>query len=168
EGYELMCRAGSAALAVLGSRWPDAHKVGVVCGAGNNAGDGYVVARLARAAGYSVRVEAVVPPERLRGDAKTAWEACRDAGVDIVPFSPRRRDGFVPDVIVDALLGTGLDRPVEGAFATAIDALNAAGAPILALDVPSGLDADTGRVMNAAVHADVTVTFVGLKQGLFL
>lgn len=168
EGYELMCRAGSAALAVLESYWPEAHRIGVFCGAGNNAGDGYVVARLARAAGYAVHVETVVPPERLRGDAKTAWEACRDAGVEIVPFAPGRRDGFDPDVIVDALLGTGLDRPVEGDFATAIDALNAAAAPILALDVPSGLDADTGRVMNVAVRADVTVTFVGLKQGLFL
>ncbi|HEX6995154.1 MAG TPA: NAD(P)H-hydrate dehydratase [Gammaproteobacteria bacterium] len=167
-GYELMCRAGRAALDVLAARWPDAHKVAVVCGAGNNAGDGYVVARLARAAGYSVRLEAVVPPERLRGDAKQAWEDCRAAGVAAVPFGRAREDGFVPDVVVDALLGTGLDRPVEGAFAAAIDALNAAGAPILALDVPSGLDADTGRVMNVAVRADVTVTFVGLKQGLFL
>jgi len=167
-GYELMCRAGRAALDVLEARWPEAHKLAVVCGAGNNAGDGYVVARLARAAGYSVHLETVVPPERLRGDAKQAWEDCRAAGVDAVPFGGGREDGFVPDVVVDALLGTGLDRPVEGTFAGAIDALNRAGAPILALDVPSGLDADTGRVMNVAVRADVTVTFVGLKQGLFL
>jgi len=167
-GYELMCRAGSAALSVLEARWPDAHKIAVICGAGNNAGDGYVVARLARAAGYAVHLEAVVPPERLRGDARRAWEECRDAGVAAVPFGAGREDAFVPDVVVDALLGTGLDRPVEGAFAAAVEALNASGAPVLALDVPSGLDADTGRIMGVAVRADVTITFVGLKQGLFL
>src|SRR5690606_1153297 len=152
----------------LSARWPAARDIAVFCGAGNNAGDGYVVARLAREAGYSVRVEAVVSPERLRGDAKTAWEACRDAGIDALSFTTDGRDAFAPDVIVDALLGTGLDRPVEGAFASAIEIVNAAGAPILALDVPSGLDADSGRVFSVAVRANVTVTFVGLKQGLFL
>ena len=167
-GYELMCRAGRAALDALKAHWPDAHKIAVFCGAGNNAGDGYVVARLARAAGYSVHVESVVPTERLRGDAKQAWEDAAKAGVTAVPFGSGQDRGFAPDVIVDALLGTGLDRPVEGTFAVAVDALNGAGAPILALDVPSGLDADTGRVMNKAVRADVTITFVGLKQGLFL
>lgn len=167
-GYELMCRAGRAALDVLKARWPDAHKIAVFCGAGNNAGDGYVVARLARAAGFSVHLEAVVPPERLRGDAQRAWQDCRAAGVTAVPFGSGQDGGFAPDVIVDALLGTGLDRPVEGTFAEAVDALNGASAPILALDVPSGLDADTGRVMNVAVRADVTITFVALKQGLFL
>lgn len=167
-GYELMCRAGHAALAVLRRRWPDAQKIAVYCGAGNNAGDGYVVARLARAAGLSVRVEALVPPERLRNDAQRAWEDCRDAGVTATPFGSAVSERFVPDVIVDALLGTGLDRPVEGAFADAVAKLNAARVPILALDIPSGLDADTGRVLGAAVRADVTITFVGLKQGLFL
>ncbi|MBN1239903.1 MAG: NAD(P)H-hydrate dehydratase [Gammaproteobacteria bacterium] len=170
-GYELMCRAGQAALDVLKAHWPDAHKLTVFCGAGNNAGDGYVLARLARAAGLSVRVEAVVPPTRLGGDARTAWEECRDAGVAIHAFEPQREDsaaGFVPDVVVDALLGTGLARPVEGRFAEAVEHVNGAGAPVLALDVPSGLHADTGRVLGTAVRADVTVTFVGLKQGLFL
>ena len=167
-GYELMCRAGSAALAVLRERWPAARSIAVFCGAGNNAGDGYVVARLAKAAGLGVRAVAVVPPERLRGDAKRAWDDCRAAGVDAVPFGDDTGGAFVPDVIVDALLGTGLDRPVEGAFAAAIAAMSEAPAPILALDVPSGLDADTGRVLGVAVRADVTITFVGLKQGLFL
>ena len=167
-GYELMCRAGQAAFTVLKERWPDAHKVTVYCGAGNNAGDGYVLARLARAAGLSVRLEAVVPPTRLRGDARLAWEDCRDACVAVEPFDPGGTPEFVPDVIVDALLGTGLDRPVEGDFAEAVAHLNASCAPILALDVPSGLDADTGRPHGDAVHATVTITFVGLKQGLFL
>lgn len=168
-GYALMCRAGEAALAVLRARWPEARGVAVLCGAGNNAGDGYVVARLARAAGLSVNVEAVVPGERLRGDARRAWEDCRDAGVDIVPFGGRDdRGDFVADVVVDALLGTGLDRPVEGAFADAVGRINDTRARVLALDIPSGLDADTGRVHGSAVRAEVTITFVGLKQGLFL
>src|SRR5690606_4804986 len=160
-GYELMCRAGQAALDVLKSAWPDAHKLTVWCGAGNNAGDGYVVARLARAAGMSVRLEAVVPPERLRGDAQKAWQDCRDAGIEAEAFEAGRPGaaGFVPDVVVDALLGTGLDRPVEGAFAAAVAEVGAAGVPVLSLDIPSGLDADSGRMHGAAVRADVTVTF---------
>lgn len=168
-GYELMCRAGTAALAELRKRWPDARRIAVFCGAGNNAGDGYVVARLARAAGLDVHVVAVVPPERLRGDAAQAWADCRAAGIDAVPFGgPGAAGPLEADVVVDALLGTGLDRPVEGAFAEAIAAMNARSVPILALDVPSGLDADTGRVLGVAVRADATITFVGLKQGLFL
>ncbi|HEX7080154.1 MAG TPA: NAD(P)H-hydrate dehydratase [Gammaproteobacteria bacterium] len=169
-GYDLMCRAGHAALAVLKARWPDAHKIAVYCGAGNNAGDGYVLARLARAAGMSVRLEAAVPPVQLRGDARLAWEDCRDAGVAAEPLEPADPGGahFVPDVIVDALLGTGLSRPLEGAFAAAVRHLNASGAPVLALDVPSGLDADTGKALGDAVRAAATVTFVALKQGLFL
>jgi ADP-dependent NAD(P)H-hydrate dehydratase / NAD(P)H-hydrate epimerase len=123
-----------------------------------------------RAAGMSVRLEAVVPPLRLGGDARMAWEDCRDAGVAVEKFDPAAamRVHFVPDVIVDALLGTGLDRPVEGRLRAAVEHLNGAGAPILALDIPSGLDADSGRVLGVAVRARVTVTFVGLKQGLFL
>ena len=167
-GYELMCRAGRAALDVLEARWPDARKIAVLCGAGNNGGDGYVVARLAREAGLSVHLEAVVPPERLRGDAKTAWLACRDAGIAAGPFASGWDGGFVPDVVVDALLGTGLDRAVEGQLAAAVEKVNASNAPVLALDVPSGLHADTGHVMSVAVRANVTITFVGLKQGLFL
>lgn len=167
-GYELMGRAGYAALAILRERWPKAHKIAVYCGAGHNAGDGYIVARLAREAGLSVRVEALVPPDRLTHDARRAWQACQEAGIEAAPFGSVASEGFVPDVIVDALLGTGLDRPVDGAFAAAVAQVNAAEVPVLALDIPSGLDADTGRVLGAAVRADVTVTFVGLKQGLFL
>src|SRR5690606_31433391 len=112
---------------------------------------------------------AVFPPMRLGGDARTAWEDCRDAGVAAEPFDPSvHAHGFVPDVIVDALLGTGLDRPVEGRFAEAVAHVNAADAPILALDIPSGLHADTGRPLGAAVRATATVTFIALKQGLFL
>jgi NAD(P)H-hydrate epimerase len=167
-GYELMCRAGAAALDVLEASWPNARRVLVYCGAGNNAGDGYVVARLARASGLHAEVVAVVPTEGLKGDALRAAADCRAAGVPIQPFHADPANGAKFDVLVDALLGTGAARTLDGDFAAAVAAIGAARKPVLALDVPSGLHADTGLPLGAAVHADVTVTFVGLKQGLFL
>jgi NAD(P)H-hydrate epimerase len=164
--YELMCRAGAAAFRVLLQRWPAARSLAIVCGAGNNAGDGLVVARLAQAAGLSVGVQLVVPADRFKGAAAQAAAACRGAGVPLATFDARVLTKA--DVIVDALLGTGLARAVDGAFRAAIDAINAAGVPVLALDVPSGLDADTGWPSPDAVRAAVTVTFLGLKKGLFL
>lgn len=164
--YELMCRAGSAAFALIASRWPNARSLAVVCGAGNNAGDGLVVARLARAAGLAVAVLLVTPAERFKGAAAQAAAACRDAQIALEPFESAALERA--DVIVDALLGTGLKRPVDTDFRAAIDAVNASGAPVLALDVPSGLDADTGWPSPVGVRASVTLTFLGLKQGLFL
>ncbi len=169
-GYTLMCRAGEAALSTLTRRWPAARNVLVCCGAGNNAGDGYVLARLCQGRGLAVRVLAIGPTGRLRGDAATALQDCRESGVAIEEAGSAigsLRD-FAPDVIVDALLGTGADRPVTGAFAEAVDAINSSGTPVLALDIPSGLDADSGMPLGDAVRADATITFVGLKQGLFL
>lgn len=164
-GSTLMARAGQAAFELLLSRWPRTKTIAVVCGGGNNAGDGYVVARLAREQGMEVRVGDLGDPGRLRGDAREARLALEAAGVLPTPFTPNALEGA--EVIVDAIFGTGLDRPVEGRWASAIIRLNAAPAPILALDIPSGLNADTGRVMGEAVRADATVSFIGLKQGLF-
>ena len=164
--YDLMCRAGAAALAVVRRRWPNAKSLAIVCGAGNNAGDGLVMARLAEAAGFAVRVLALLSSERWHGDAGRAAADCAAAGVRVEPFSAAGLDGA--DVIVDGVLGIGIDRPVAGAFLDAIEAMNAAHRPILALDVPSGVDADTGAPRGAAVNATATVTFIALKQGLFL
>lgn len=164
-GATLMARAGQAAFELLLRSWPRTRTFVVVCGGGNNAGDGYVVARLAAEKGVEARVAEVGDPERLRGDALNARVALQAAGVRPAPFSPHVLDGA--DVIVDAVFGTGLDRNVEGPWASAIASLNAAPAPILALDIPSGLNADTGRVMGEAVCATATVSFIGLKQGLF-
>jgi ADP-dependent NAD(P)H-hydrate dehydratase / NAD(P)H-hydrate epimerase len=164
--YDLMCRAGEAALRVLLRRWPAARSLAIVCGAGNNAGDGLVVARLAQAAGRSVSALLMVPTERFKGAAAQAAAACRAVGVPLAAFDARALTKA--DVAVDALLGTGLKRTVEGDFRMAIDAVNAAGVPVLALDVPSGLDADTGWPSPVAVRASATLTFLGLKQGLFL
>jgi NAD(P)H-hydrate epimerase len=164
--YELMCRAAAAALRSIEQRWPQARLLVIVCGAGNNAGDGLVVARLAQAAGRAVRVLLVAAADRFQGAAARAAADCRAAGIAFSAFLPGALGGA--DVIVDALLGTGLARPVSDDFRAAVEAINAAGAPVVALDVPSGLDADSGHPSPVAVRATVTVTFLGLKQGLFL
>ncbi len=165
-GYTLMERAGEAALRCLRERWPSAWRITVVCGPGNNAGDGYVLARLARSAGYAVTVLAATDPARLRADALKACEAWRESGGMIEPFAPRALE--TAEVLVDALLGTGLSGAVRNDLAQVIDAINASGRAVLALDVPSGLDADSGLPLGAAVRAAATVTFVALKTGLFL
>jgi ADP-dependent NAD(P)H-hydrate dehydratase / NAD(P)H-hydrate epimerase len=164
--YELMCRAAAAAMRVIERRWPSARSLAIVCGAGNNAGDGLVVARLAQAAGFRVTVLLLVDAERFRGAAAQAASDGRAAGIAFMPFDARLLGAA--DVIVDALLGTGLSRPVSDEFQAAVDAVNAAGGPVLALDIPSGLDADSGWPTPVAVRATATVTFLGLKQGLFL
>jgi ADP-dependent NAD(P)H-hydrate dehydratase / NAD(P)H-hydrate epimerase len=165
-GRDLMERAGAAALDALRQRWPASRALTVVCGAGNNGGDGYVVARLARRAGFSIRALAVVGPQRLRGDAALACADFQRAGGEIVEWDGAGDPGG-DGPIVDALLGTGLDRDLAGVFHAAVESVNAAGRPVMALDVPSGLHADHGRVMGTAIRADLTVCFIGLKLGLF-
>lgn len=164
-GIELMNRAGAAAFAVLRTRWPEAHTVSVVCGAGNNGGDGYVLARLAFEAGMDVRAYPLVPAGDLRGEALAAFQDYRAAGGPLLDFIPADFEGA--EVLVDGLLGTGLDREVTGYHAELIRAMNRFPGGVLALDIPSGLSADTGSVLGVAVRADVTVSFIALKQGLF-
>ncbi|MGR9108966.1 MAG: NAD(P)H-hydrate dehydratase [Gammaproteobacteria bacterium] len=165
SGLDLMHRAGAQAYRILTQMCGECEPVSVFCGAGNNAGDGYVVARLAREAGHPVTVYALVSPEKLRGDAATVYREFAEQGGEVSEFS-----GVIAEdsrVIVDGLLGTGLDREVTGRFHDAIERINAFGCPVLALDVPSGLNADSGFPMGIAIRADRTVTFIGQKQGLF-
>ena len=164
-GYALMSRAGEAAFKLLRQRWPDARRIAVVCGGGNNAGDGYVVARLARQAGLEAWVLTLADPENLRGDAQTAWRDACAAEIPMAPFAAAEL--AEAELLVDAILGTGLERDVSGVWREAIDAINAYPADRFALDIPSGLHADTGAILGAAVHAAATITFIGLKQGLF-
>ena len=158
----LMERAGAGALEVLTRRYPGATNLVVICGGGNNAGDGYVLARLAQQAGLDVRVIALVEPGQLKGDAAASAQKYLHTGAVQDALSV---DGA--DLIVDALLGSGLNRQVGGVFADAIGLINGSAVPVLALDIPSGLNADTGVCMGTAVRADTTVTFIGLKRGLF-
>jgi NAD(P)H-hydrate epimerase len=166
DGYTLMRRAAEAALRAMRSRWPTAMRIAIVTGGGNNGGDGYVLARFAQAAGLSAAVLAAVAPEALRGDALRACEDFRASGGRILAYEAALLGAT--DVIVDALLGTGLHEPVRPDLAQAIHAINACDRPVFSLDLPSGLNADSGAVMGAAVSADCTISFVALKTGLFL
>ncbi len=165
-GYTLMTRAGSAALRALRRRWPKAKHIVVVCGSGNNAGDGYVLARLARQAGMKVTTFALFEPNSLRGDALTAYRDFVAAGGQAIAWL----DSVVEraEVIVDAIFGTGLSRPLDAMLSKRVQAMNAASAPILALDIPSGIDADTGLVLGSAITANCTIALVGLKLGFYL
>lgn len=163
-GAELMRRAGAAVFEVVRARFAGARRLVAVCGPGNNGGDGYVVARLAREAGREA-VVLTLGKRPAAGDAARMREHAEAAGVVVQPFE----SGVLAQagVIVDALLGTGLQREVAGEWRAAIEAIEAAGRPVVAADIPSGLNADTGAVMGAAVHASVTVCFIGLKLGLY-
>lgn len=161
-GYELMKRAGQAAFNLAREYWPEVRRMTIFCGAGNNAGDGYVIARLAKESNVQAEVLALADPESLQGDARLAYEAWHRAGGQTQRFSRQKPHGLV----IDALLGTGLDRAVSGPYRDAIEAINQSQLPVLAVDVPSGLNADTGVPMGVAVHAQHTINFIGQKRGL--
>ncbi|WP_160105198.1 NAD(P)H-hydrate dehydratase [Pseudomonas izuensis] len=163
-GFELMQRAARATWRALVRQWPTASELTVVAGHGNNAGDGYLVAVLARRAGWWVRVLAVGDPLQLRGDAASAHAEAVSENVRIEAWSGQSE---CRGIVLDALLGTGLTGDVREPYAGVIGAINASGLPVVAVDIPSGLCADTGHILGRAVRADLTVTFIGLKLGLF-
>ncbi len=162
-GIALMEKAGAAvAEAVAGRRAPGSRVV-VVAGPGNNGGDGFVAARLLAARGYETDVLLVGERGRLKGDAALA---ARQWSGSTVPAEPGGLGGA--DIVVDALFGAGLDRPVEGLARAMIDAMNGQGAPVIAVDLPSGINGTSGAVMGAAVRATHTVTFFRKKPGHLL
>lgn len=163
-GFELMGLAAHAIWRALRRRWPEAGEVTVLAGRGNNAGDGYLLAALALRAGWQVRVLAVGNPVELQGDAALARDEALAAGVVVASWTEQAP---LAGVVVDALLGTGLTGVVREPYAQAIRQLNASGLPVLAVDIPSGLSADSGEVLGVAVRAQLTVTLIGLKLGLF-
>ena len=161
----LMQRAGRAAFDLLTTRYHAAKKPVVICGGGNNAGDGYALACLALAANIDIWVVALVEPASLKGDAAhCAAEFLRAGGGDRLVSAAALADA---DLVIDALLGSGLNRAVAGVFAELIDQVNALSCPTLALDMPSGLNADTGCAMGAAIRAEATLCFISLKRGQF-
>jgi ADP-dependent NAD(P)H-hydrate dehydratase / NAD(P)H-hydrate epimerase len=163
---DLMERAGMGVAAVLEHIAPDGPVV-VVCGKGNNGGDGLVVARVLREAGRAVRVVCAAPPEQFSGDARE--NLARLPGDAPVRLSGNAKGVFAhAAVIVDALLGTGFQGTPHGSVAEAIELLNAADAPVVSVDVPSGVDSSTGVVATEAVCADITVTFHAAKPGLWI
>ena len=161
----LMERAGSAAFALLRDYFPRTRRLVVVCGPGNNGGDGFVLAQLAKQAGLEVVALSPAEAQNRKGEAAAAHDAWCKAGGTTLPFAA---DHLAKgDVIVDALFGIGLERPLAGAWLAAVEAINARGGPVFSLDVPSGLHADTGHVLGAAVRATASVSFIGLKAGMF-
>jgi hydroxyethylthiazole kinase-like uncharacterized protein yjeF len=159
-GFDLMQRAGTAVADAVVAGCPIGAAIGVVTGGGNNGGDGFVAARVLRDRGYGVRVLAVSDVAKLKGDAAQAhafW------GGAVEPAAPDRLSGV--KIILDAIFGAGLDRPIEGRARAMIEAINAARVPIVAVDLPSGISGDTGEVLGAAVQARKTVTFFRRKPG---
>jgi ADP-dependent NAD(P)H-hydrate dehydratase / NAD(P)H-hydrate epimerase len=163
KGATLMENAGRAVADEVSRRFPDAATVAVLCGPGNNGGDGFVAARHLKERGYKVRLGFNGDPARLPADAAPMakrWEVGRE---------PLRPDLLAAaEVVVDALFGAGLARPIEGELAALIDNVNASGLPVVAVDVPSGIDGTTGGVRGTAINATATVTFFRLKPGHLL
>ncbi|MEH6452987.1 MAG: NAD(P)H-hydrate dehydratase [Psychromonas sp.] len=163
--YGLMSRTGQACFDVLKTHFPDPQNLLVLVGKGNNGGDGYVVAAIAKDAGLNVQLCQLGDSENLTGDAAQARNAWRVEQGVIEGIEDANFDRA--DVIVDALLGTGLSGTVHPDFQRLIFKINQANKPVLSVDLPSGMNADTGAVHDVAVKADATISFVGLKQGLF-
>ncbi|GLS92581.1 bifunctional NAD(P)H-hydrate repair enzyme [Psychromonas marina] len=163
--YGLMKRAGQSCYQVFTTHFPEAKKVLVLTGQGNNGGDGYVFAAIAKDAGINVQLCQVGDAAQLTGDAAEARNAWRIEhgiidGIEQADFESA-------DVIVDALLGIGLRGTVRAEYQRLIHKINQTNKPVLSVDIPSGLNADTGYISDVAVNADATICFVGLKQGLF-
>jgi NAD(P)H-hydrate epimerase len=166
----LMENAAQALVEELLHSYPDATDVVVVCGPGNNGGDGLAAARLLDQRGLSVSLFSLGDPAAYRGDAERNASLTRQAGLEIVPLS-RRGSARVfskrlagAGVVVDALFGTGLTRALSGPAARAVSAINTAGRPVVAADLPSGLSADTGQLLGPCVAATVTVAFAAVKH----
>lgn len=162
-GMELMEAAGRALAVAAADMLRRKGRVLVFCGPGNNGGDGFVVARLLREADHAVSVTLAGEPGRLKGDAAEAFRRWNGPLAEPGEAMPA---GF--DLVVDALLGAGLDRDATGAFAERIAVINAAGVPVLAADLPSGVDGNSGLVRGVAVRATRTVTFFRKKPGHLL
>ncbi|MGM0558235.1 MAG: NAD(P)H-hydrate dehydratase [Myxococcota bacterium] len=173
-GLVLMERAALGAVQALSDYLPEDRfgRIGILCGGGNNGGDGIAMGRMLASEGYEPMLVLLGSPDSLSPDAASQLEIARHIDLDIIDFSGVEADELddhleaLPDALVwiDALLGTGLDRPVEGSYATAIDFLNRQPL-IFAVDIPSGIHGDSGQVMGVAVHADVTSTFGAVKLG---
>lgn len=165
-GFRLMQRAGHAAFVELMAHWPGVRRLTLACGSGNNGGDGLIVAGLARQQGIEVQVLVTGDDftQRLTGEARSAWQWAQAVGVEPVRWQAGME--LQGEVLVDALLGTGLSGEVRGDTAELIRQFNRSPRPVMALDVPSGLCSDTGRVLGVAVRAELTLTFIALKQGL--
>ena len=163
-GIQLMKRAGRAAFELLLERFPTPELITIYCGAGKNGGDGLIVAAIAAQKKLPVEVILLASPDKFAGEARQAYEFAVQEGVKITPAANAQAPQT--GVVVDALIGIGLDVQVRPECALLIAQINQTGLPVLAIDVPSGLNADTGAEHGAVVQADLTITFIGVKRGL--
>jgi NAD(P)H-hydrate epimerase len=146
-------------------------KVGIVCGKGNNGGDGLALARRLSIRGVPVRVALLAPVSAVSGEARTHLDILRKTDVELAPNASAGAVADIiewSDIIVDAILGVGLSSPLAGKFRQVVETINAASSPVVAVDIPTGINADTGEVMGAAIRADLTVTMALIKRGLIL
>lgn len=166
SGFELMQRAANGVFQQLILHWPNKQRVTIFCGTGNNGGDGYLIAMLAYQHGLQVKVYQLGDLNKQSGDALSARIKMESAGLHTEPYSELINESKT-EVIVDAIFGTGLARPVTGLWLSAIQQINRSNAKKIAVDIASGLHADTGCEMGEAVKADLTVTFIARKLGLY-
>ncbi len=180
-GFELMQRAGKAAYNTLLKNWPKVKKIIVLCGCGNNGGDGFIIAGLAQINNLQVDLFIAGDKSNIKGDAKKALDfslkrrvitraASEFSNSNIAFKIMNKTEKSESDdiVLVDALLGTGLSGDVREPYASLINQINSSNLPVLAVDIPSGLCSDTGKIFGDAVKADLTITFIGRKIGLIL
>ncbi|ODN43181.1 bifunctional ADP-dependent NAD(P)H-hydrate dehydratase/NAD(P)H-hydrate epimerase [Piscirickettsia litoralis] len=167
NSFELMQKAGAAAFQVIQEYYPAKKQLLIFCGKGNNAGDGYIIASLAKQAGWEVLVQGLSHIDKLSGDAYKAADLAINAGVKISSLNCSEQVCSEKTVIIDALLGTGFQGKLQHDYLRAMRFINQLNAPCLSIDVPSGLNASLGICTQEAVRAEQTVTFIGNKQGLY-
>ncbi|EEX93753.1 sugar kinase [Vibrio orientalis CIP 102891 = ATCC 33934] len=164
EMYTLMQRAGKAVYQRIRYQYPNIKHLSILCGCGNNGGDGFVVAKLAQKDGLDVQLYLYGDEAKISGDAKKAKQAWLNGGGEISSIDSFNAGDA--DLIVDGLLGTGLSCDVREPMQVIIGKINEANLPVVSIDIPSGLCSDTGSILGAAISANSTVTFIGVKQGL--
>jgi ADP-dependent NAD(P)H-hydrate dehydratase / NAD(P)H-hydrate epimerase len=166
SAYELMTRASQSVLDIILERFPSIHRLIIFCGQGNNAGDGYVLARLAANKDIDIVVISLVEISQLSGDALTACQDWKQHGP--ISFDSSNLEIQTTDLIVDAILGTGLNRRLNGQWNETIELINQyTNTPVVAIDIPSGLDSNTGRLWGNTIKADITITFIANKLGMY-
>jgi len=163
--YPLMKKAGAAAFHHLELTWPDARRIIIVTGRGNNAGDGFIVAKLATERRFKVDLCSLVDPKELTGDAATAYRSIPHRAIQTIAIEDVKFSEY--DLIVDAMLGTGIQGKLREPYLSAVKRINGNKTPVLAIDIPTGVEADTGFVYSEAIRATLTVTFVGQKKGMY-
>ncbi|WP_039973883.1 NAD(P)H-hydrate epimerase, partial [Rhizobium sp. AP16] len=163
DSYGLMEKAGQAVAASALRHFPEAMRYVVLCGPGNNGGDGYVAARALRQSGAEVQLYHLGEPKTLKGDAARAFADCPFAGEKLEHYLPRSGD-----VVIDAIFGAGLSRPVPNQVTIAIARVAEADIPVIAVDLPSGLDGRSGQMLGTAFRAERTITFMTRKPGHLL